>query len=46
LADGDSLEEILEAFPSLTEQDVRAITGFATSAAMDDLPFFCVPTLR
>ncbi len=38
LADGDSAEDILKDFPSLTEEDVRAAIAFAASSAQEDLP--------
>jgi uncharacterized protein (DUF433 family) len=33
LADGDSVEEILEDFPSLTPEDMRAVIAFAAASA-------------
>jgi uncharacterized protein (DUF433 family) len=33
LADGDSIEEILEAFPTLKPEDVRAVIAFAAASA-------------
>lgn len=38
LADGDSIETILQAFPSLTTDHVRAAVAFAAAAASGDLP--------
>jgi uncharacterized protein (DUF433 family) len=43
LADGDSFEAILRDFPTLTEQDLRAVVRFAAAAAQDDLPTPGVP---
>ena len=38
LADGDSLADILEAFPTLTEDQIRAAIAFAAASAKEDLP--------
>lgn len=38
LAEGDSSEEILEAFPTLTPEHLRAAIAFAASSAQEDLP--------
>jgi uncharacterized protein (DUF433 family) len=38
LADGDSIEIIVAAFPSLTARDVQAVIAFAADAAREDLP--------
>ena len=38
LAHGDRPETILAEFPSLIEEDVRAVIAFAAEAAADDLP--------
>lgn len=38
LAHGDRVETIVEEFPSLSEDDVRAVIAFAAQAAADDLP--------
>lgn len=38
LAEGDSVEEVLAAFPSLTAEDVRAAIAFAADSAREDLP--------
>ena len=38
LADGDTIEEILDAFPTLTEEGVRAAIAFAAAFAQEDLP--------
>ena len=38
LADGDSIEQILGSFPTLTEQQVRAVIAFAAASAQEDLP--------
>ena len=38
LAHGETTATILEEFPSLTEEDVRAVIAFAAASAGDDLP--------
>jgi uncharacterized protein (DUF433 family) len=38
LAHGESTEHILREFPSLTEEDVRAVIAFAAASAGEDLP--------
>lgn len=38
MADGDSVETILQAFPSLTPDHVRAAIAYAAAAATEDLP--------
>jgi uncharacterized protein (DUF433 family) len=38
LAHGETLATILSDFPSLTEEDVRAVIAFAAAAAAEDLP--------
>ncbi|MEY2907385.1 MAG: hypothetical protein RLZZ408_1856 [Verrucomicrobiota bacterium] len=43
LADGDSIEEILQAFPTLSNEAVRAVIAYAASSAEEDLPLPPVP---
>ena len=38
LAEGASVAEILDDFPSLTEEDVRAVIAFAAASAEEDIP--------
>jgi uncharacterized protein (DUF433 family) len=38
LAHGATVEAILHDYPSLTEDDVRAVIAFAAAAAAEDLP--------
>lgn len=45
LAEGARIEEILEDFPTLTEDDVRAVIAFAATSAEDDFPLPAVPSL-
>lgn len=44
LAEGERVEEILEAFPSLSEDNVRAAIAFAAASAGEDLPVPGVPS--
>ncbi len=43
LAEGDSVESILGSFPSLSEEDVRAVIAFAAASAEEDIPSPPVP---
>jgi uncharacterized protein (DUF433 family) len=45
LAEGARLEEILADFPSLSEEDVRAVIAFAAASAEEDLPVPELPSL-
>lgn len=45
LAEGASIQEILEDFPTLTEKDLRAVIAFAAASAEDDLPVPAIPSL-
>lgn len=38
LAHGEPVGSILKEFPSLTEEDVRAVIAFAAASAAEDLP--------
>lgn len=38
LAHGEPIEVILSEFPSLKEEDVRAVIAFAAASASEDLP--------
>lgn len=46
LADGDSIEQILRAFPTLTPDAVRAAIAFAAASAEEDLPTPPIPATR
>ena len=46
LAEGDSVEEILKDFPSLTPEDMRAVIAFAAASAEEDLPVPAIPQIR
>jgi uncharacterized protein (DUF433 family) len=46
LAAGDSVEEILAAFPALKTEDVQAAIAFAAASAEEDLPVAATPHIR
>ena len=46
LAHGDSMQEILDAFPTLKEKDVRAIIAFAAASAEEDMPVLSIPRIK
>jgi uncharacterized protein (DUF433 family) len=46
LADGDSVEQILEDYPTLKPEDVLAAIAFAAASAEEDLPVPAVPRFR
>ncbi len=43
LAEGATVQEIVEDFPTLTEDDVRAVIAFAAASAEEDLPVPGIP---
>jgi len=45
LAEGAGTEEIVADFPTLTEQDVRAVIAFAATSAEEDLPVPGIPNV-
>lgn len=45
LAEGATIEEIMEDFPTVTESVVRAVIAFAATSAEDDLPLPSVPSI-
>ena len=45
LANGDTIQDILDDFPTLTEEAVRAAIAFAAAAAEEDQPVPAVPVL-
>jgi uncharacterized protein (DUF433 family) len=45
LAEGATFEEILKDFPTLTEQNLRAVVAFAASSAQEDLPVPGLPPI-
>jgi uncharacterized protein (DUF433 family) len=46
LAEGAKAEEILEDFPTLKEEDIRAVIAFAAASAEEDTPVQSVPDIR
>jgi uncharacterized protein (DUF433 family) len=46
LAEGSTVAEILEDFPTLTEESVRAVIAFAAASAAEDLPTRSIPAVR
>jgi len=45
LADGDTEDQIIQSFPSLTGEAVRAVIAFAAASAEEDLPVPEVPAI-
>lgn len=45
LAEGARIEEIIQDFPTLTEDDVRAVIAFAAISAEEDLPIQSTPVI-
>lgn len=43
LAEGASVADLLADFPTLTEDDIRAVIAFAAASAEEDLPVSAVP---
>lgn len=43
LAEGDWIDDILADFPTLTEEDIRAVIAFAAGSAEEDLPILETP---
>ena len=43
LAEGASINDILADFPTLTEDDVRAVIAFAAASAQEDIPLNGLP---
>ena len=46
LAEGAKAEDILEDFPTLKEEDIRAMIAFAAASAEEDMPVQSVPDIR
>lgn len=46
LASGDTVEEIMKDFPTLTEEDMRAVIAFAAATTEEDLPVLAVPSFH
>jgi uncharacterized protein (DUF433 family) len=45
LAEGMAVEDLLQDFPTLTPEAVRAIIAFAAASAEEDLPIPAMPVL-
>jgi uncharacterized protein (DUF433 family) len=45
LADGDSIDQILQSFPTLKQEHVRAVIAFAAASVQEDLPLPETPSL-
>lgn len=45
LAEGATVEQILGDFPTLNEEDVRAVIAFAAASAQEDLPVANTPVV-
>jgi uncharacterized protein (DUF433 family) len=45
LADGDSVEQIVRSFPTLSEQQVKATIAFAAASVQEDLPLPELPAI-
>lgn len=43
LADGDTVQEIVAAFPTLAEGDVIGVIAFAATSAQEDIPVPGIP---
>lgn len=46
LADGCTIEKILKDFPTLREEDVRAVISFAAASTEEDLPYLETPNFK
>jgi uncharacterized protein (DUF433 family) len=46
LAEGSSFQEIVQDYPSLSEEHVRAVVAFAATCAKEDLPIQSLPAAR
>ena len=46
LAEGATVEEVLNDFPTLTEEHLRAVIAFAASSAEEDLPIPALPAVE
>jgi uncharacterized protein (DUF433 family) len=45
VADGDSVEQIVASFPTVTVEQVRAVIAFAAASAQEDLPLPELPAI-
>jgi uncharacterized protein (DUF433 family) len=46
LAEGATMEEIRADFPTITEEDVRAVIAFAAASTEEDLPTPSAPSIH
>jgi uncharacterized protein (DUF433 family) len=46
LAEGSSFQDILQDYPSLSEEHVRAVVAFAATSAKEDLPAQSSPATK
>ncbi len=44
LADGDSVQDLLHHFPTLTEPDILAVIAYAAASALEDLGIVPMPS--
>lgn len=44
LADRDSVQDLLDPFPTLTEPDIRAVIAYAAASALEDLGIVPMPS--
>jgi uncharacterized protein (DUF433 family) len=45
LADGDSIEQVIRSFPTLSEEQVRSVIAFAAASVQEDLPLPELPSI-
>jgi uncharacterized protein (DUF433 family) len=45
LAEGDTIQQILKSFPTISEAAVQAVIAFAAASAEEDLPVPPVPSI-
>ncbi len=43
LVEGDTVETLVKDFPTLSEEDIRAVIAFAAASAEEDLPLPQIP---
>ncbi|MBU1678654.1 MAG: DUF433 domain-containing protein [Bacteroidetes bacterium] len=46
LAEGDTIEELLNDFPTLKEEDVRSVIAFAAASTEEDMPHLEIPSFK
>lgn len=45
LAEGDTFEDLMKAFPTLTDDHLKAAVAFAAASALEDQPVPAVPRI-